>query len=119
MTVTYKGLKFGVNTGRYSENWSQYKSYPALSMVKKNGNTYVSKKVVPASGILLENKEYWCTTAPYNPQIESYIKEANRITDSYGKLSAELFNSYCEARDLKASVSVLEKRVAELEKKVG
>ena len=50
--------------------WSNTKTYLELSVVydASNGNSYTSKKVVPA-GTLLTNTEYWVKTSDFNSQL--------------------------------------------------
>lgn len=83
--------------------WQSNTEYEPLTIVQYNGNSYTSKKSVPANiGNPSENDEYWAATGNYNAQVEAYRQEvaevktskvtnlANRkfifVADSYGVL---------------------------------
>lgn len=57
----------------YNKNNGEWQadSYEALTIVLYKGNTYTSKKPVPASaGNPLDNTEYWASTGNYNGQLQ-------------------------------------------------
>lgn len=49
-------------------------AYEPLSIVYWRGDTYTSRRYVPA-GIDIENDEYWVVTGRYNAQVEQYRQE--------------------------------------------
>lgn len=51
--------------------WTANTAYEALTIVTRNGNSYTSKKPVPASvGAPENNPEYWVSTGIYNAQVQ-------------------------------------------------
>jgi hypothetical protein len=54
--------------------WSNVGGYEALTIVTYLGNSYTSKKPVPA-GVDIGNTEYWVNTGNYNAQVEQYRQE--------------------------------------------
>ena len=68
---TYIGLRYvPVIVGL----WDITKNYEQLSIVTYEGNSYTSKKPVPA-GITLDNEEYWVMTGNYNVQVANLQNE--------------------------------------------
>lgn len=75
--------------------WDNSHSYEALVMVDYMGDTYTSKKPVPA-GIAISNTDYWVQTGSFNSQLnlisgrvsdlEDVVKDDRWVvvTDSYG-----------------------------------
>lgn len=71
--------------------WNSALSYEALTIVTHLGNSFTSKKPVPA-GVDIGNTEYWVNTGNYNEQVEELrqeVKNSNTknivlIGDSYG-----------------------------------
>ena len=57
--------------------WNKEKQYEQLEMVVYLGNTYTSRKPVPA-GIEITNDDYWALTGNYNYQVEAYRQEVER-----------------------------------------
>lgn len=58
--------------------WSNTKTYEALTIVLHQGNSYTSKQFVPI-GIDINNTEYWAITGNYNAQVESYRQDVVRV----------------------------------------
>lgn len=58
--------------------WNSALSYEALTIVTHLGNSFTSKKPVPA-GVDIANTEYWVNTGNYNEQIEAYRKEVQNL----------------------------------------
>ena len=54
--------------------WNKAWSYEAMTIVTYLGNSFTSKKPVPA-GIEIDNAEYWVNTGNYNAQVEAYRQE--------------------------------------------
>ena len=56
--------------------WRSGVAYEALTIVSYNGNSYTSKKTVPANiGDPSANPDYWASTGIYNVQIDEYRQE--------------------------------------------
>lgn len=56
--------------------WQQGVAYDPLTIVTLNGNSFTSKKAVPANiGQPNLNPEYWASTGIYNAQIDEYREE--------------------------------------------
>lgn len=75
--VEYIGRRYVPIFGRKDETsvlWDNSKPYEALTIVMYHGNSYTSRKDVPA-GIDIHNEEYWVLTGEYNAQIEGYRSE--------------------------------------------
>lgn len=58
--------------------WDKALQYEALSVVTYKGNSFTSKKPVPAN-IEINNSEYWVNTGNYNAQVEEYRKEVESL----------------------------------------
>lgn len=76
MAVTqYVGARYVPKFYENSDNTSDWRSgvvYEPLTIVTYNGNSYTSKKPVPATvGNPSANLEYWAPTGIYNEQVES------------------------------------------------
>lgn len=88
---------FFENSATGDSTWAANTAYEPLTIVTYNGNSYTSKKAVPAGvGSPDGNPAYWASTGIFNAQVESLRQEiatketnyANRkiilISDSYG-----------------------------------
>lgn len=68
--------------------WNNALSYEALTIVTHLGNSFTSKKPVPA-GVDIGNGEYWVNTGNYNEQVAAYANQvaayANDVTTLKGK----------------------------------
>lgn len=67
----YKGARYVPIIGRLGEEsaeWDNTAPYEPLTIVLHEGNSYTSRKYVPA-GIGLDNGEYWALTGQFNGQI--------------------------------------------------
>lgn len=62
-----------------STEWIKDVPYEALTIVTYLGNSYTSKKPVPAN-TNITNTEYWVITGNYNAQIENYRKEVELLS---------------------------------------
>ena len=60
--------------------WSNQRSYEALTIVTYLGSSYTSKKKVPF-GVPPTNTEYWAMTGNYNAQIEQYRQTVEGYKD--------------------------------------
>lgn len=107
MVRQYIGARYVPKFYENSDGTADWRSgviYEPLTIVTYNGNSYTSKKVVPAEvGNPSSNPDYWVSTGSYNEQVEEYRQEvedvktaqatafnrnANKrvliVTDSYG-----------------------------------
>lgn len=81
---------FEENNGEWLEN----RKYEALTIVQYMGNSYTSKKPVPANiGNPSENADYWVCTGNYNAQVEVYRKEVERLAEVYREEVERLVDS--------------------------
>lgn len=61
--------------------WTANTQYEPLTIVTRNGNSYTSKKPVPANiGAPENNAEYWASTGIYNQQVEEYRQEVEELS---------------------------------------
>lgn len=78
MGVTeYIGNRYVPIFGRKDEDsieWDNTKPYEPLTIVTYLGNSYTSRKNVPA-GVAITNQEYWALTGLFNSQVEAYRSE--------------------------------------------
>lgn len=75
--------KFFENSSGTSE-WRSNTIYEALTVVTRNGNSYTSKKPVPANvGAPENNPEYWVATGVYNEQFREYDRKIDAVIDGY------------------------------------
>lgn len=72
-------------------DWDQYSTYEPLTIVTYNGNSYTSKKFVPA-GIKIDNEDYWVSTGNYNGQVDIYRKETERVANDLDSVKESLDN---------------------------
>ena len=67
--------------------WDNVRSYEALTIVTNNGNSYTSRKPVPA-GVDISDTEYWANTGNYNQQIEDYRQEVEQYKNNVAELGS-------------------------------
>lgn len=68
--------------GPNGTEWTTNTAYEALTIVTRNGNSYTSKKPVPASvGSPNNNPEYWASTGIYNAQVEELRNDIDAVSD--------------------------------------
>lgn len=65
--------------------WDNTLSYEALTIVTHLGNSFTSKKPVPA-GVDIGNAEYWVNTGNYNEQIATYQKQVTELSEHVAEL---------------------------------
>ena len=58
--------------------WTGTLSYEALTIVTHLGNSFTSKKPVPA-GVDIGNAEYWVNTGNYNEQVATYKRDVDEV----------------------------------------
>ena len=61
--------------------WNNALSYEALTIVTHLGNSFTSKKPVPAN-IDIGNTEYWVNTGNYNEQIATYQAQVTNLSET-------------------------------------
>lgn len=67
-------------SGSNGTNWESGVEYEPLTVVTYMGNSYTSKKLVPATaGAPSEFPDYWAPTGTYNAQVESYRQEVQEV----------------------------------------
>lgn len=54
--------------------WTNTRTYEALTIVLHNGNSFTSRQPVPI-GIDIANEDFWVETGNYNAQVEQYRQE--------------------------------------------
>lgn len=67
--------------------WNKDLSYEAMTIVTYLGNSFTSKKPVPA-GIEIGNTEYWVNTGNYNAQVEEYRQSVIHLENSLSAINA-------------------------------
>lgn len=67
--------------------WNKDLSYEAMTIVTYLGNSFTSKKPVPA-GIEIGNNEYWVNTGNYNAQVEEYRQSVIHLENSLSAINA-------------------------------
>lgn len=79
MVRQYIGARYVPKFYENSQGTSEWRSgviYEPLTIVTWNGNSYTSKKAVPAEiGDPSSNPSYWVATGNYNQQVEDYRQE--------------------------------------------
>ena len=82
--------KFYENGSGTSE-WTENTQYEPLTIVTRNGNSYTSKKLVPASvGAPETNSSYWVSTGIYNAQVEQIRQSVSDLADEMTEADAAL-----------------------------
>lgn len=66
--------------------WSKASTYEPLTIVTNGGNSYTSKKYVPANTVEINNTEYWAPTGNFNAQLEQYRMEVQELNQNVTKL---------------------------------
>jgi hypothetical protein len=74
--------------GKGSSEWISGLSYEPLTVVTHLGNTFTSKKPVPANTEITDTN-YWVVTGNYNAQVEEYRQEIVRVANG---LATEVAN---------------------------
>ena len=69
--------------------WNKALSYEAMTIVTYLGNSFTSKKPVPA-GVDIANGEYWVNTGNYNAQIEAYRADVTELKTQVDDYKAEV-----------------------------
>lgn len=66
--------------------WNKALSYEALTIVTHLGNSFTSKKPVPA-GVDIGNDEYWVNTGNFNAQLENVMNSVAGLTEEVNRIS--------------------------------
>ena len=74
--------------GKGSSEWISGLSYEPLTVVTHLGNSFISKKPVPANTEITDTN-YWVVTSNYNAQVEEYRQETVKIANG---LATEVAN---------------------------
>lgn len=76
---------------RFSEplEWQENLTYEPLTIVTRSGNSYTSKKSVPAGIDPFTNSEYWACTGNYSAQIEEYRNKVVEISEKMNAIDTE------------------------------
>lgn len=118
--------------------WDNARSYESLTIVTYQGNSYTSRRPVPA-GIPITDGRYWVLTGNYNAQIELYRQEVRafdgRITQAQTDASNALTQvdtvgddvtainailaGYGEGDTVKGDIATLQGNITALDTKVG
>lgn len=89
-TKQYIGARYVPKFAEPTE-WQSNTQYEALTIVTRNGNSYTSKKFVPATiGAPENNSSYWASTGIYNQQVEAYREEVESLDRSLTALSGSV-----------------------------
>lgn len=80
--------------------WNNALSYEALTIVTHLGNSFTSKKPVPA-GVDIGNTEYWVNTGNYNEQVATYQKQVATYQNQVTELSEQVADLYINSVSLK------------------
>lgn len=111
-TTQYIGARY-VPTFADPVEWSAGRAFEPLTIVTYGGNSYTSKKPVPASiGNPASNPAYWASTGIYNQQIEAYRQEVQQV-------SADLQDLSEDVDDLDTRLSTLNPYAALQGKRIG
>lgn len=82
--------KFYENSAGTAE-WRANAIYEPLTVVTYNGNSYTSKKMVPAEiGDPSGNPEYWVSTGIYNQQVETLRQEVESLSGDVETVSNDV-----------------------------
>ena len=77
--------------GNGSAEWTANTAYEPLTIVTRNGNSYTSKKAVPATaGAPEAAPEYWASTGIYNQQIDVYREEVAEVAERMTAVESDL-----------------------------
>lgn len=68
--------------GSSGTDWTANTQYEALTIVTRNGNSYTSKKPVPASvGAPESNPDYWASTGIFNAQLQTVSDNVDAVAN--------------------------------------
>lgn len=87
-TRQYIGARY-VPTFANPIQWNSNVAYEALTIVTHMGNSYTSRKPVPA-GTPITDSDYWANTGIFNAQVEHLIDEIDDINTQIGNMSRDI-----------------------------
>lgn len=77
--------------GSHGSEWDYNVAYEPLTIVTYLGNSYTSKKPIPAGvGNPKDNGDYWASTGIYNTQVEEYRQEVEEYTRTFAAKTQNL-----------------------------
>lgn len=77
--------------GANGTEWLPNTQYEPLTIVTRNGNSYTSKRPVPAAtGAPENNPYYWASTGVYNQQVEEYRQEVLALGEEVDDIDERL-----------------------------
>lgn len=89
-----------------STEWVGNHAYEPLTIVTYLGNSYTSKKPVPAdTGNPSANPEFWASTGIYNSQVEEYKQEVLAVEAHVSELSSDVSDLSDAVDDVSGDVS--------------
>lgn len=98
--------KFFEGGSSQSAEWLANTQYEALTIVTRNGNSYTSRKPVPANiGAPEENPEYWVSTGIFNEQVEEYRQEVSALSDTVSGIQSDIVDIENEIADIEGSIT--------------
>ena len=92
-TTQYIGARYVPKfyEGSNGTEWTANTQYEPLTIVTRNGNSYTSKKPVPASvGAPENNAEYWASTGIYSAQVESLREDIEENAENIDTLTSRV-----------------------------
>lgn len=104
MDRTYIGARY-VPIFANPVEWDLERSYEYLTIVTHNGDSYTSKRAVPA-GTSITNTDYWVLTGNYNQAVSQLRTEVNELTESVASLNDEVSNNTSDISVLNNMASV-------------
>ena len=114
MTRQYIGARY---VPRFFENsqggaeWESGVAYEALTIVTYNGNSYTSKKTVPATiGNPSQNPAYWASTGIYNQQVEELRQQFVQLSEDVDGYSERLGVAETDISNLEAATERMTER---------
>ena len=91
MNNNYVGNRYVPKIHGDDDPWNITHTYESLEVVPYQGNSYTSRKSVPA-GIDIMNKDYWTCTGNYNVQVDQYRQESNNAVQEVNTKLSEFEN---------------------------
>lgn len=86
--------------GTNETEWDANVTYEPLTIVTYLGNSYTSKKAVPAGvGNPIDNPTYWASTGNYNAQVEQYRQDTVKVANDLQELRNDTTNDLQELRN--------------------
>ena len=96
--------KFFEGGSSQSAEWLANTQYEALTIVTRNGNSYTSRKPVPANiGAPEENPQDWVSTGIFNEQVEGYRQEVSALSDTVDDVISDIGDIREDIQDIEDS----------------